>query len=297
MSRKPLSLQNNPLFGGPSLSERSLSGPPFRLIPLSDIDVDPDQPRTVFDEQKLSELASSIKEYGVLTPILVRPLEGGTYRLISGERRLRASRSVGLSEIPAMIDSEESGDAEILAKQLVENLQRQDLGPLEKSQAIGILKDRFSLSVREIAEKLGVSKSSVQRSIDVLSLPDDLLDLLSKGVAESKVLLISKLENQQDREKLSSVAAEITRKALDKLVAECLESEPSLSHGGTVGSETDRKTPEFSKDSVLVEELQKSLGTKVSLNRKNKDPETGKLVLDFYSDDDLQDIYERLLAD
>ena len=232
MSRKPVTLDNNPLFGGPSLAERARSGSPFRYLSVVDIDVDPDQPRRVFSDESLAELANSIKEYGVLSPVLVQVTPGGTYRLIAGERRLRASRALGLSTIPAIIDSEVGDDATVLGKQLVENIQRENLAPMERALAIGHLREKFSLSIRDISKKLGISKSVVQRSLDVLSLPDDLQAALIAGASESKVLLLAQLEDKAERKKIIPQLADITRSQLEDIISGASQLEV-VSHGGT----------------------------------------------------------------
>ena len=200
MSKRSFSVVNNPLMAGPALDERSKGGIPYREIPLSAIEADPHQPRQNFDEDKLGELAESIKLYGVLSPILVRSGQlPGRYTLISGERRFRAAHLAGLSSIPAIVNQSDDVEGRNLAIQLVENLQRDDLSAIERAHAIGALRDAHSLSVREIAEKLSISKSAVQRSLDILQLPHDLLHALKAGASESKVLLLAKIEDEAVR--------------------------------------------------------------------------------------------------
>ncbi len=293
MTRKKIDFNTNPLLSGPSLGARNRSGSPFRFIPVSDIDIDPDQPRRVFDEEALEQLSSSIGEYGVISPILVRVSEGGTYRLISGERRFRAAKMAGLDSIPAMIEQEETEGASLLSKQLVENLQREDLGSMERALAIGQLRDQFSLSVREIAQKLGISKSSVQRSLDILSLPDDLQAALIAGASESKVLTLAQVEDRTFRKTLLAAINEYSRRELENLIREGLPAEekpePKVSHGGTA-----RRAPQSLsvEDQRIVEDMQKSLGTKVQMQRGKNGQ--GRLLVDFYSDDDISEIYRRI---
>ena len=200
---KQIKISNNPLFSGPSLEARSAAGivanGPYRELQISDIDVDPNQPRRVFSEEGLAELAGSIKEHGVLCPILVKAAEGGTFRLVAGERRLRASKLAGLDKIPAIIDSSNDSEGTKLAKQLVENVQRESLSPMEKALAIGQLKEQTDWSIREIAKQLGVSKGFVQRSLEILALPEDLQAALISGASESKVLILAKVEDKVAR--------------------------------------------------------------------------------------------------
>jgi ParB family chromosome partitioning protein len=296
MSKKPARFDlrtpaKNPLLGGPSLAERARSGSPYREIPIHEIDVDPDQPRRVFEKEQLDELASSIREYGVLSPILVRSLDGGTFRLIAGERRLRAAKLAGLSTVPAVVDQTDD-DQSILPKQLVENLQRADLTPMERALAFGHLRDKFGWGVREIARQLGVSKTLVQRSLEILSLPDDLQAALIAGAAESKILLLGQLEDRELRKELLEQIDTLTREDLEAVLAGRSRSEEEeVSHGGTLGrKKRDRLTAE---DRRILEELQSSLGTKVQLARK-ANSSGGKLTIEFYSTEDLNDIYQRL---
>lgn len=291
MARKKLNLSINPLFRGPSLIERNQSGSPYREVAIGDIDVDPDQPRRSFNEEALKELATSISEFGIINPILVKLTEGGTYRIIAGERRFRASKIAGLETVPVVVDSGDSevGDA-LLAKQLVENLQREDLSSMERATAIGLLRDAYSLSVRDIGSKLGISKSLVQRSLDILKLPADLQKALEEGFPESKVLLLSQISSPKQREKLLKKLGQISRMELEGEIGEITgktKKSKKLSHRGTVGKLS-------VEDKRIAEEIQQKLGIKVNLSRNPTKAEQGKISLEFYSDDDLNEIYRRL---
>lgn len=294
MSRKRLSLENNPLFGGPTLAQRRMSGSPFRVLPVADIDVDPEQPRRVFEEKSLEQLSSSIKEFGVLCPILVRITAGGTYRVVSGERRLRAARMAGLTEMPVVVDSEDEKDSNILAKQLVENLQREDLSPMERALAIGHLREKYSLSIREIAQKLGVSKGVVQRSLEILGLPDDLQAALINGASESKVLLLAQISDLAQRKDFISKLDLLTRVQLEEAIA---QSGGAQSNGSYRGGTAKKKSQQLSPEDVrITRELEEALSTKVKIERNKGDRAKGRLVLDFYSEQDLAEIYQRLVS-
>lgn len=286
MNRKKLVFANNPLLSGPALKDRERIGIPYRVLLLDSVDRDKNQPRRSFDEEKLSELSQSIKTYGVLSPILVRPAPAaGRYTLISGERRLRAAQLAGLTSIPALVDQQDdTSDERTLAMQLVENLQRADLAPIERAHAIGALRDAHKLSVRDIAEKLGISKSMVQRSLEILELPDDLLNALKEGASESKVLLLAKIEDVEVRASYLKDIESLTRKDIEKKVSK---------EGGEKGG-----TPDLSaEDRRIVDELQRSLGLKVRMNRVSPLAEGGRLTIDFYSPQDLQEIFRRLIAE
>lgn len=285
MAKKPIRFSVNPLLSGPSLEARNKSGSPYRELELSEIDVDPEQPRQEFDQEKLAELAASIKEHGLINPILVRVLPGGSYRLIAGERRFRAFKLLGKKTIPVIVDQEEEGK-EVLSKQLVENLQRADLNPVERSEAICRLRDEFGISVRDLAQRLGISKSAVQRSLDIRNLPKDLIDALRRGVSESKVLLISQVEDPKVRAQLLEKIDSLTREGL----GEEMREKGGVSHGGTA-----KKVPPA--DARVVSQLQQNLGLKVQILRSAKKKEQGKLSIEFYSDSDLEGIVTKLLAE
>lgn len=298
MSRKALKFEINPLLSGPSLDVRTRSGSPYRILPINDIDVDPDQPRRSFDAESIAELASSIEAHGLLCPILVRATEGGTFRLVSGERRLRACRALGLDTIPAILDTQDGEQSDILAKQLVENIQRSDLNPMERALAVGQLKERFNLSVREIGVKLGLSKSSVQRSMDLLNLPDDLQAALISGAPETKVIQLAKVADVSKRRKLLDNLEKLNRDELSYLLESGGDIE-ELSHRGTVGSKDDISSRIGDSktqiaDQRIEDELRKGLGLKISIKRNPKSPDKGRIVIDFYSKSDLSEIYDRL---
>lgn len=286
MTKRKLLLANNPLLSGPALQDRDKIGIPYREIPIASIDRDPNQPRISFDEEKLNELADSIKTYGVLSPIIVQPSKvAGRYKLVAGERRFRASQIAGRQTIPAMIDREGSENAErTLAMQLVENLQRADLSPLERAQAIGALRDTFNLSVRDVAERLGVSKSMVQRSLEILELPDDLLNALKEGASESKILLLAKIEDEEIRASYLKDLDVLTRSQLKKNI-----DTPTPTENSKVKNFAD---PE---DERIADELQRSLGLKVKLYRNAPGSTTGRITIEFYNDSDLQEVFRKLV--
>lgn len=289
MSKRSFSFSNNPLMAGPALDERAKGGIPYREIPLSAIEADPHQPRQTFDEEKLQELADSIKLYGVLSPILVRAGQlPGRYTVISGERRFRAAHLAGLSSIPAMVNHGEDVQGRTLAIQLVENLQRDDLTPIERAHAIGALRDGNSLSIRDIAEKLSISKSAVQRSLDILQLPDDLLNALRQGASESKVLLLAKIEDEQLRATYLKDLDLLTRAQLEK----------NLGKGRTDNDDVTGEPKVINAEDLrIADEIQRALGMKVKLIRSNSSADSGKLMVDFYAEGDLQILFRKLIAE
>lgn len=291
VKRKGFSLANNPLLSGPAFEERAKGGIPYKEIPLSAIEADPNQPRTMFDPQKLEELSESIKLYGILSPILVRPSKlPARYLLISGERRFRAAHLAGLSSIPAIVsaNSDETGDAKTLALQLVENLQRADLSPLERSHAIGALRDAHQLSIRDIAERLSISKSAVQRSLEILELPDDLLNALREGASESKVLLLAKIEDEAVRKSYLNDLDTLTRSQLEKDLDKRKSKDEEEAEAEKIIS---------AEDVRLAEEMQRAIGLKVKLTRSHANASGGRLIIEFYSEADLQEIFRKLVGE
>ena len=289
MSKRSFSFANNPLMAGPALEERSRGGIPYRESPISAIEADPNQPRRSFDEEKLQELSESIRLYGVLSPILVRAgALPGRFTIISGERRYRASQLAGLAAIPAIVSQGEGEDSRTLAIQLVENLQRDDLSPLERAQAIGALRDGHSLSIRDIAEKLSISKSAVQRSLEILSLPDDLLNALREGASESKVLLVAKIEDPAVRAAYLKDIDVLTRAQIGQSV-----------EAKRVAPSQDIVEPKVisAEDQRIAEEIQRALGMKVRMVRITPNADGGRLTIDFYGEGDRQILFRKLVSE
>lgn len=162
----------------------------IQTLRISLIEPDKDQPRKIFNEESLKELAENIEQHGVLQPILVRPIENGSYRIVAGERRWRAARLAGLKEIPALI--RELDDFQTAQIGLIENLQREDLNPIEEARAYRRLMDEFHMTQEELSRSIGKSRSSIANTVRLLNLREDLQDKLSEGtlsVGQAKVLL------------------------------------------------------------------------------------------------------------
>jgi ParB family chromosome partitioning protein len=194
--------------------------------------------------------------------------------------------------VPAIIDRSLDGDKErTLAIQLVENLQRADLSPLERAQAMGMLRDSFGLSIRDIADRLGVSKSLVHRSLDLLALPPDLIVALQNGASESKILLLSKIDDEDLRATYLREIEEITRSDIEAHLK-------SRSTRGTIAETRDSKDETIDpEDRRIADEIQRAVGVRVRLQREGRNSNRGRLVLEFYSEDDLQEIFRKLVSD
>lgn len=246
------------------------------------IDTNPNQPRKHFDEDALQELAASIKNYGVIQPILVCPKEGGRYELIAGERRLRASKMAGLSFIPAIVKMfTESEMAEIA---LIENLQREDLNPIEEARAYRSLMDRYGFTQEELADKLGKSRPVIANSLRLLTLNPVVVEMVETGRLSSghaRCLASIKDMGVQATYALAACDKQLSVRQLENMVRAYLKpgKEPK----------TPRKmfiSPELKE---LVNNMQRTFGTKVKAVGNN---EKGRIFIDYYTKDDLIRIYE-----
>jgi ParB family transcriptional regulator, chromosome partitioning protein len=198
---------------GPDAPERETE---LRHVPVELVTPNPRQPRRDFDEGALVALADSLRERGVLQPVLVRPVPGGSYELIAGERRWRAAKAAGLATIPALVRPTDDRDSLLLA--LVENVAREDLSPIEEARAYATLQDEFSLSLGEVAERVGRSKPSVSNRIRLLDLPDDVLGLVERGLlSEGHARAVLAVPDHEERRKL---ARRIVKQGLSVRAAE-----------------------------------------------------------------------------
>ncbi|MDD7474205.1 MAG: ParB/RepB/Spo0J family partition protein [Bdellovibrionota bacterium] len=283
MAFKKINLANNPLFVGPTLKERQEISVPYKEILVDLIKFDETQPRKEFNEEKLKELSESIKIYGILQPLTVRESKDG-FILVAGERRLRAAKLAGLQKVPVVVNNS-TDDEKILEIQLVENLQRVDLNSYEKAIAIAALRDSYNLSVRDIAAKLSISKSAVQRSLDILNLPDDLIEALKKGYSESKIFLLADIPTKEQRAVYLNELNLISRDSLKTAVK------------SSKMPKKEKISKAFRAEDQRVEsDIQRALGVKVKVNR-TPNSNGGKLILEFYTDDDFQVIYRKLMSD
>lgn len=252
----------------------------------------PYQPRREFDEDKLKDLSESIKMYGVLQPLVVTRKEvyredGGMnveYELISGERRLRASKLAGLSQVPVLIKSGEENAQLKLEMAIIENLQREDLNPVDRARSFERLAKEFKLKQSQIADKVGKSREYVSNSMRILSLPDEMIAALERGnISEGHtrplLMLIDRPEEQ------AVLFKEILMKKLTVREAESLSRR--------VATEKIRNKAKY-LDPVIIEmekTFTESLGTRVRIEKKN---EGGTVTIDFFSPDDLRGLLERL---
>ena len=203
------------------------SGGSVSRLPINDIEPNRDQPRKIFDEEALGELAKSIADHGVIQPLLVRPMTDGSYQLIAGERRWRASRMAGLTEVPVVI--REMSDSEAMELALVENLQREDLNPIEEARGFQLLMETYALTQEQAASRVGKSRPAVANAMRLLLLPDDVLQMVETGVlsaGHARALL--GLEQSDD---MVALAKQIVEKGLsvretERLVKTATQDKP-----------------------------------------------------------------------
>lgn len=246
------------------------------------------QPRKNFDKESLFELSNSIKENGVIQPITVRKRKEGGYEIIAGERRWRAAQAAGLHEIPAIIKT--MTDREALQIALIENIQREDLDPIEEAESYQRLIEEFSLSQQEAAEKVGKERSSVANALRLLALPLEIREMLSRkqiSVGHAKAIL-----SLTDKAKQINFAKRVAESGIS---VRGLENE--IKAAQNIALKTNDTKADLGSDLAtklaqeLADQLQKALGTKVEINyRKGK----GSVQINFYSDDQLTQIYEKL---
>lgn len=246
-------------------------------IPLELIEPNPYQPRQHFDEEKLQELAQSIAELGLLEPVLVRRT-GQTYQLIAGERRVRAARIAGLSEVPALV--KDFGDLEVMQVALIENLQREDLNPIEEAEGYQRLIEEFGFTQSQAAQAVGRKRSSIANALRLLNLEESEKQMVREGqlsVGHAKVLL--GVANKKKRAELAKkvVSEDLSVRQLEELV-----KKPERVPRGTAKM----RSPELVQ---LEEDLQRRFGTKVTVTYKKG---AGRISIEYYSDEELERLLE-----
>lgn len=256
-------------------------------IPLSQIEVNPFQPRTSFEEQSLNELADSVKIHGVIQPITVRKIENNKYQLIAGERRLRASKLAGKKEIPAFVRS--ASDQESIEIALIENIQREDLNPLEIAINYKRLQDECDLTQEKLAERLGKNRSTVTNFLRLLKLPPDLQAALRDGkISMGHAKALMSLDHLPS---LLGAFKETVVKGLSVRQTEELVKGYSVKkkrHSSPANKQNELPLTVLK----MQQQLTSSLGTKVLINRANDGK--GEIILRFYNDDDLDRIVEKI---
>jgi len=253
-------------------------------VDVNDIDPNTQQPRKNFDDEKLKELAQSIKTYGIVQPIIVKQNEG-RYIIIAGERRYRASRIAGLKTVPVVIKN--YSKLEFMEVSLVENLQREDLNPIEEAEAMRLLMDEHNLTQDVLSERLGKSRSAVANTLRLLGLPEAVRDMVVSGdISSGHARCLVALNN--DNEKIS-IAKKIIKSGLSVRATEDIINAVGNKEK-KAGKKDKYKTPEIE---FAQSALSAALGTKVLITG---DLRKGKIILSYYNQEQMQSIYDFLMT-
>lgn len=251
-------------------------------LPISEIEPRAGQPRKVFKEEALQELADSIAQFGLIQPITVRKTESGFYQIIAGERRWRASRMAGLEEVPVRIL--EADDTTTAQMALIENLQREDLNPIEEAEGYKSLIEDYSFTQDEAAKCIGKSRPAISNSLRLLSLSEAVRDLVAEGkLSAGHARTLVPVENAEEQLKIAETIVNkgLSVRQTEKLVAELLNRKP----------ERKEDTPPVDYAAEVSRSLSELLGRKVKLTEGKK---TGKIELEFYGSDDREALIEAL---
>jgi len=254
-------------------------------IPIASIRPNPDQPRRRFSDAEMATLTASVREHGVLQPVLVTETLDG-YQLIAGERRVRAAVAAGLERIPAVI--RHLDDRERLELALIENLQREDLDPIESAHGFRRLIDDFGLTHESIAERVGRARSTVANTLRLLDLAPVVQAAIADGsITEGHGRALGGLSTEHQEHVLGAVIEqELSVRQTEELVRRLRE--PKASPNGEQPAEARAGDPDLER---IEEDLRRSLGTKVSLARSRRG---GRIVIEYYSDEELGRLYDRL---
>ncbi|MGB9698079.1 MAG: ParB/RepB/Spo0J family partition protein [Thermodesulfobacteriota bacterium] len=252
----------------------------FQICGIEEIEPNPFQPRKKFNEAQIQELVDSIKEKGILQPLVVRR-KGTGYELIAGERRWRAAQKAGLKEVPIII--KDATETELLEFSLIENIQRENLNPIEEAEAFRKLIDQFHLTQEEISKRVGKDRATIANALRLLRLPQDIKESLAEGqitVGHARAFL-----SLESLEKQRAAFKQVLTSGLSVRQTERLVKRLSRKASGSIAA---KKSPDWEE---LIEELQKSLGTKVRIKGRG---DRGRIEIDFYSREELDRLIDLL---
>lgn len=261
-------------------------------VPVNAIGPNPKQPRTLFDDDEIASLAASIREVGILQPIVVRKAGDSGYEVVAGERRLRAAKVAGLATVAVVI--RDTGDSDLLREALIENIHRQDLGPIELAEAFRALLEELGLKQEELAERVGVSRSHIANTVRLLQLPLDVQQLLTDSklqAGHARALL-----SLGDKEAISALALRVTAEDLsvretEELVRRFLEPAPEAAGPEKGGAKT--PPPDQGQMGEVEEILSEQLATRVLIKMGKK---RGQVIIEFGSADDLERIVSEIIG-
>lgn len=282
MQQKGLGRGLDALLG--DFTEQTAEG--IRNIDVYSIDINSDQPRKVFDEDKLKELAESIKLHGVVQPIIVREVKG-RYVIVAGERRYRAARIAGLKEVPALVKN--FSDNEVMEVALIENIQRENLNPIEEAAAIKFLMQQHDLTQEEVATRLSKSRPAIANTLRLLNLPTGVQEYLKAGriqAGHAKAIL-----SLADSEKQLELADRISKGGVSVRAAEELAREMQTAQAPAKRKAKVNADPDIAE---AENQLRSRLGTKVTIQGNQ---ERGKVVIEYFSKDELSGIFDILIRE
>lgn len=283
-AKKGLGTGLDALFGDNPREEKAPEG--VLELPIAKVEPRDNQPRTVFDEEALAELAESIREYGVIQPVTVRKLDSGYYQLIAGERRWRAARLAGLSEIPArVIEADDKLTTELA---LVENLQREDLNPVEEAQGYRTLMEEYGLTQDEAAQRVGKSRPAVANALRLLSLAPEVLQFVEQGLlsaGHARALVTVKPEELQIDAARQVMKNGLSVRRTEELAKRLMRApKPEVEDSGEI---------RVDYAAEVTRRLERALGRRVLLSENGK---KGRIVLEYYGADDRERLIEALAA-
>lgn len=286
MAKKSLGMGLDALFG-----DNGAEGGDTHALRISEIEPNRKQPRQDFDEAAIAELADSIRQHGLIQPIVVRPMEEG-YQIVAGERRWRACRMLGMSDVPVVV--KDFTDEETAQIALIENIQRQDLNPVEEAAAYRALMDEYGMTQEALSKAVGKSRSAIANSVRLLNLPDEIVEMLRKGkLSAGQAKAIASADSEDTMLEIAKLAADgkITVRGIEKLASERSDKDVE-----TEGKQSVPKTAEERSSMSYITEMQISLEDHLQKKVKitSKDGEKGTIVIDFYSKDELADLADRL---
>ena len=268
-----------------SVDEREKSGLGVLTVSVREIDTNALQPRKQFDETSLNELADSIRTHGIVQPLIVKQ-KGSRYMIIAGERRFRAARLAGLSEVPVLVTDYD--EAQIHEVSLIENIQRENLNPIEEAAAIRFLMKQHDMTQEEVSGRLGKSRPAIANSLRLLQLPESVVDMLRKGVLSAGHGRT--LAGLTDEQQIEQLAKECAEKEYSVRMLE--ERVKSLSEKKKPSAKAKKDKPSLPAELQRLEEsFRESLGTKVSLAGSGT---RGKITIEYFSREDLERVFEKI---
>lgn len=257
---------------------------------LLDVTPNPDQPRRQFDDDALAELTASIEAHGILQPLLVRPMLDGSYQIVAGERRWRAARMAGLTEVPVVI--RDLSDRETAELALIENLQREDLNPIEQAQGYRLLIDRYGLTQEETANAVNKSRPAVSNLLRLLELPREITDMVKTGaLSAGHARALLSLEDDTLRVAVAKEAAEkgLSVRAIEQFVKKAkTQNTPAAPHRAAF-------TARFGDEVALA--LSEQMGRRVKVAESKKGKKGGMLQIEYFDEEDLRSLAKALAGE